>query len=258
MRVNYEHLAERYDEDRARYSVPRDDVIDVLLASRPTIRVLDLGCGTGTWLATQRELFGDARVAWLGADPSSAMIAEARAKGDVNLLLAQAEDLPFVDMGVDYVICSYSFHQFGAKDRALDEVARVLSPGGVFRMNNINPEAAEGWWLYHFFPEAIALDAERFWSAPRIADALEVRGFTVDVELESGREDIPIDEAVAEADRRVISELALLDDHAYERGLTGLRRAAADGATTVAAIDARLHVTARLDTLSRAARSPNP
>jgi ubiquinone/menaquinone biosynthesis C-methylase UbiE len=246
MKVNYDHLAGRYDEDRARYTVPRDDIIDELLASRSSIRVLDLGSGTGTWLATQRELFRDSRVTWLGADRSWAMLAEARAKEVGNMLLAQAEGLPLLGMSADYVTCSYSFHQFADKDRALDEVARVLRRGGVFRMNNINPSAAEGWWLYQFFPETIALDAARFWPASRIAEALEARGFAVDIEFESGSEEVAIAEAVADAERRVISQLALLNDSAYDRGLAHLRQAAAaNRTTTVTAIEARLHVTAR-------------
>lgn len=72
MRTNYDHLAARYDEDRARWPFPRDDVIDDLLALRPVVRVLDLGCGTGRWLAAQRDLLGDSRVMLLGADSSSA------------------------------------------------------------------------------------------------------------------------------------------------------------------------------------------
>src|SRR5687768_3839198 len=84
VRTDYERLADRYDEDRAGWSIPRDDVVDEMLASGP-VRVLDLGCGTGRWLAAQREAFGDADVAWVGADPSAAMLAEASAKGIPNL-----------------------------------------------------------------------------------------------------------------------------------------------------------------------------
>jgi ubiquinone/menaquinone biosynthesis C-methylase UbiE len=243
--MDYEQLAGRYDEDRRRFSIPRDDVVDGLMASRPVVRVLDLGCGTGRWLAAQHEFFDDARVALLGADPSSAMLAEARTKGLTNLTRARAEDLPLNDSTIDYIACSYCFHQFGDKDRALDEVARVLTLDGLFRTTNIEPRAAEGWWVYEFFPEAVALDAARFWQPSRIADALEARSFTVEIELDSGSEEIPAPEALAEAERRVVSQLALLDDGSYARGLADLRRAAATPAATVTTTRSRLHLTAR-------------
>ena len=180
MRTDYEQLAARYDDDRARWSVPRDDVIDELLAvmgSGSSVRVLDLGCGTGRWLAAQREFFVDRTVEWLGVDPSSAMLAEANAKGLANILRARAEELPLPDASIDYVASNYTFHHFSDKESALDEMHRVLTRCGVFRVNNIEPAAAEGWWLYEFFPEAIAIDADRFWQASRIAEALQARQF---------------------------------------------------------------------------------
>jgi SAM-dependent methyltransferase len=245
VQVDYEQLAGRYDEDRARFSIPRDDIVDELTASGAAARVLDLGCGTGRWLAAQHELFGDSRVVWLGADPSAAMLAEARRKGITNLARAQAEDLPLHDATIDYIASSYCFHQFVDKDRALDEVARVLAPSGVLRVNNIEPTANKGWWVYERFPEAAALDAARFWPPSRIADGLEARRFTVEIELDTASEEIPASVALADAERRVVSQLALLDDEAYDRGLADLRRAAANPDATVTTIHSLLNLTAR-------------
>lgn len=247
MRTDYEQLAARYDEDRARFSIPRDVVIDELLASRRGVRVLDVGCGTGRWLAAQRDAFDAARVTLLGADPSAGMLAEARAKGIAHLARARFEDFPFKDATVDYVVTSYVFHHVVDKDRGLDEVRRVLTAGGVFALENIEPAAADGgWWLYEFFPEAIAIDAARFWPAARIADALTARGFAVDVVLETGPGEVPATDALADAERRVVSQLALLDDAAYEQGLARLRKAAAVPDATLPATRAGLRLTARL------------
>jgi len=241
----YEQVAARYDEDRERFSIPRDHIVDELIGSHPAVRVLDLGCGTGRWLAGQREFFRDSRVTFLGADPSSAMLAEARAKGVVNLTRAQAEDLPLDEATIDYLACSYCFHHFSDKDRALEEIVRVLAPGGVVRMTNIEPTAAEGWWVYEFFPEAVAIDAARFWPPSRLAEALEAHGLTVEIRLDTGRAEIPASEALAEAERRVVSELALLGDRAYERGLAALRLAAEAPSATVTMTRSRLELTAR-------------
>lgn len=244
MRTDYEQLAGRYDEDRARWEAPRDDIIEELLASRSAVRAFDLGCGTGRWLAAQRDLFGDSRVALLGADPSPAMLREARAKGIVKLICARAEELPLSDAAIDYIATSYAFHHFGDKDRALDEVARTLTRGGVFRINNIEPAAADGWWVYEFFPEAIAIDAARFWPASRIADALETRDFIVEIEHTSTTHEVLASEALADAERRVVSQLVLLNDDAYARGLSRLQGIAHPDATVTTTI-CRLCLTAR-------------
>ena len=240
----YEQAAARYDEDRERFSIPRDHLIEQQLASHPRLCVLDLGCGTGRWLAAQRSCFGHAPVAWLGADPSAAMLAEARAKGLTDLARAQAEDLPFAGGTIDYLLSSYCFHHFGDKDRALDEIVRVLAPGGLFRMANIEPTGADGWWIYELFPETVAIDAARFWIPSRIAEGLEARGLTVELRLDVGQEEIPAADALADAERRVVSELALLDDGAHERGLARLRQIAADPAATVTETRSRIHLTA--------------
>ncbi|MEY2470112.1 MAG: hypothetical protein QOF21_2810 [Actinomycetota bacterium] len=245
MRTDYEQLAARYDEDRARWSFPRDEVIDELLAAHDTIRVLDIGTGTGRWLAVQREFFGDERVEWLGLDPSAAMLREANAKAMPGLIRAGAEALPLTDASCDYIATSYAFHHIVDKEQALGEIARVLKRHGAFRLNNIEPAVAGDWWLYEFFPETIANDAARFWPADRIGNALETRRFSVDIELEGGPQELPAAEALADAERRVFSQLAMLDDAAYERGLARLRAAAADPDATVTTTRSRVCLTAR-------------
>jgi ubiquinone/menaquinone biosynthesis C-methylase UbiE len=170
------------------------------------------------------------------------MLAEAAAKNVAPLILAAAEAIPVADATLDYVVSGYCFHHFRDKDRALDEVTRVLSPGGVYRINNIAPEAAGGWWVYDFFPETMAIDATRFWPAAHIAEALESRGFSVAVDLAGGTHDVPAAEALADAERRVISQLAELDDAADDRGLARLR---AHAGATVTTTRSRLCLTAR-------------
>ena len=239
-RTDYERLASRYDEDRSRWSFPVDDVL--ASASSTGWRVLDLGCGTGRWIESQRKGFVD--IAFVGVDPSASMLGEAAAKGIAPLVRGRAEALPFGDASLDYVVSSYAFHHFTDKERALDEVARVLVDRGAFRINNIEPTAADGWWIYEFFPETAAADAVRFWPPARVRAALETRGFTVEVELESGVGTVAATEALADAERRVVSQLAILDDDAYDRGLARLRAVAGRPGATVTTTPSRLRLTA--------------
>jgi ubiquinone/menaquinone biosynthesis C-methylase UbiE len=245
MRTDYEQLAQRYDEDRARWSFPRDEIVDELLASRAAVRVLDLGCGTGRWAASQPELLANPRVTVFGADPSAAMLAEASNKDLGSFIRAGAENLPLRSGTIDFLTSSYAFHHFTDKERALDEIARVLIDDGAFRINNIAPEAAAGWWLYEFFPEAIANDAARFWPVARLTAALDARGFSVETTLDAGSDEIPPSQALEDVERRVVSQLALLDDDAYDRGLARLREALRDPDAQLTTTRSRLCLTAR-------------
>lgn len=55
--------------------------------------------------------------------------------------LADAEQMPFTDASFDIVTCRIAPHHFGAPDRFVAEVARVLRPHGRFvLMDSISPE----------------------------------------------------------------------------------------------------------------------
>jgi SAM-dependent methyltransferase len=91
-------------------------------------RVLDLGCGEGqiARLAVQR---GAGRV--VGVDPASAQIAEAvRRAGGVRYARAVAAGLPFAPSIFDAIVSCLVLEHLADLDAGLDEIARVLRPGG--------------------------------------------------------------------------------------------------------------------------------
>ncbi len=104
--------------------------IDALVPST----VVDLGCGTGQ--LTQRMIgrFPDANI--IGVDFSGGMLTEAadrlRRAGsdDRRLVRADALQLPFAASSVDLVVCTESFHWYRDPAGALNELARVVNPGG--------------------------------------------------------------------------------------------------------------------------------
>lgn len=223
-RTDYERIAARYDEDRELWDVPRDEVIaHALTAGTDRFVGVDLGCGTGTYLATQRGQFGDGRVRLIGMDPSFAMLGHAREKGLDRIVRARAESFPFVDASLDYVHTNCTFHHFEDKYAAVDEVARVLRRGGRFRMRNMDLWRMPRSWTYQYFPATFALDELRFWSEEQFRIELEARGFDVDVVREARTEPIPVAEVLVRAERRVVSQIAILDDAAYAEGLASLR-----------------------------------
>jgi ubiquinone/menaquinone biosynthesis C-methylase UbiE len=216
--VDYTRIAETYDDLPIRRDVPPDAWI---AASSGRVRVLDVGCGTGSWLAAQRAAFGE-RVELAGIDPSDAMLARARSKTPtIDLRVASAESLPFADGSFDYVVSRFAFHHFTDKPRALDELNRVIAPGGALHLMNIAPERMPGWWVFQYFPEARA-ESARYWSATRIAEECEKRGLRAELSIEERRSNVTISDALAQARTRDQSHLVAIDDEAWLRGVQRL------------------------------------
>ena len=110
----------------------------------PGMRVLDLGCGTGTLtiMVKQRQPGADI----VGLDPDPAMLDRARSKAARSRVEVQfdqgfASDLPYLDRSFDRVLASMMTHHLapGAKRRAFTEVLRVLRPGGQFDIVDFGP-----------------------------------------------------------------------------------------------------------------------
>ena len=106
---------------------------------RPGLRVLDLGCGTGTLTLLIKRLHPGAQVTGLDADPNVLAIARskaARAQAALPLDEGRATSLPYGDCSFDRVLLSLVLHHLTLDDkrRAAREVFRVLRPGGEFHV----------------------------------------------------------------------------------------------------------------------------
>jgi SAM-dependent methyltransferase len=92
-----------------------------------SLRVLDLGAGTGKLTALLAELGAEVTA----VEPDPAMREElARGLSSVRALAGSAEQIPLPDASVDAVLCGQSMHWFDLS-RALPEISRVLVPGGT-------------------------------------------------------------------------------------------------------------------------------
>ena len=95
--------------------------------SRQPLRVIDLGAGTGKLTATLVRLGVDVTA----VEPDPNMLAELRRElTPVRSVPGRAEELPLPDASVDAVLAGQAMHWFDM-DRAMPEIARVLTPGGV-------------------------------------------------------------------------------------------------------------------------------
>ena len=229
--TDYSRIADSYDDSAIRHRIPTDRFLaNRLAAAQGPFSVLDAACGTGNYVAVQRAAYPEERIAWHGIDFSAAMLDRARKKlPDLDLAEGSVESLPNESGRFDYVTCSFAFHHFPHKARALDELVRVLSPRGALRIANIVPEHMRGWWLYRYFPEALLEDEQRFWTAGLLFRELAARGLSPDAEISVRVTRQPAAELHREAEKRDISELAILTDAEHAAGLEKLARDAARG-----------------------------
>lgn len=98
-------------------------------------RVLDIACGTGSFLKQVHEVLPPARL--YGVDLSPHYVAHARnvlaGVPDVSLLTENAEELPLADDSFDAAYSIFLFHELplDARRNVLAEAFRVLKPGGT-------------------------------------------------------------------------------------------------------------------------------
>lgn len=111
---------------------------------RPGVRALEIGCGTGVFLALTAP--SGARID--GIDLSIELLAQASARfpagGNVRLCCGNVEKLPYPDASFDVVYGSSILHHVNLRP-TLQEAQRVLKPGGriVFAEPNLmNPHIA--------------------------------------------------------------------------------------------------------------------
>ena len=103
---------------------------------KETFRILDIGCGTGTFLA--KCLASGLSLEVTGLDMSYNMIHQARRKADrisvngssMSFMVGDAEHLPFESGYFDMITCSNSFHHYPDQLQAVEEMHRVLRDKG--------------------------------------------------------------------------------------------------------------------------------
>jgi ubiquinone/menaquinone biosynthesis C-methylase UbiE len=196
------------------------DCVLAFVSGRERLRVLDLGCGSGTWLALVASVGCDVA----GIDLSVEAIAAARNLLEADLRVGRAEQLPWPDAVFDRVMCINALHHFEVPARALDEAFRVLRPGGRLLSIGLDPHERVGrWFVYEYFPETLAVDFERFPSRRQREAWLTDTGFVNPLVKVASHVAMvfPVDQAVRDRafEPAFTSGLGLLSPDQYEAGL---------------------------------------
>jgi ubiquinone/menaquinone biosynthesis C-methylase UbiE len=111
---------------------------EALTAGRPPSDILEVAPGPG-YHAVELARLGH-RVT--GLDISHTMVEIARAHGpEVDFQQGDATAMPFPDASFDLIVCQAAFKNFLDPVAALNEMRRVLRPGGVAVIQDLNATA---------------------------------------------------------------------------------------------------------------------
>jgi demethylmenaquinone methyltransferase/2-methoxy-6-polyprenyl-1,4-benzoquinol methylase len=133
--------------------------------------LLDVAGGTGYLASCVADRY--ARV--VVADLSPGMLSVARSR-KLETVEASALELPFKDAEFDVVLCTDALHHIKQIERALDEMCRVLKPGGTLVIHEFDLKGWKGFFFYWF--ERLFVDDSVFITPEALQALLEKNGFS--------------------------------------------------------------------------------
>jgi len=119
----YDKISRGYDELHGEEQLVKARIIADKLRLRRTDKLLDVGCGNGSYL----DLF---KCEVTGVDPSEELVKQYKRKHRV--LVGRAEELDFSDNSFDVIISITAIHNFRDIEKGLREIRRVGREKFVF------------------------------------------------------------------------------------------------------------------------------
>jgi ubiquinone/menaquinone biosynthesis C-methylase UbiE len=128
------------------------------------LRGLDVGCGTGHYLHRMNGYGYDMN----GIDTSEGMLAQARKNSNARtaaVVKGSALALPFEDNSFDFSYIINVLHHLNTREEqlcVLGEIARVVKPGGLFFVHEMNADnAVFRFYMNVIFPLTNRIDGDR-------------------------------------------------------------------------------------------------
>ena len=102
--------------------------------------ILDYGCGDGLMTSYAKKYFPQSML--FGIDPSSKSIEDGKRQyADIEFDVLQNNKMPYKDASMDVIYSAGVFHHipFDEHQACAQEIFRVLKPGGIFILFELNP-----------------------------------------------------------------------------------------------------------------------
>ena len=150
-------------------------ILEELEALRPA-RLIDIGCGPGGFLSAVQKRFPEIRLSAL--DLSEEMVREtAQRLGPAAAATAgDAEHMPLESGQYDAVTCNMSIHHYPHPQDAVNEMYRILAPGGTLLLNDMDCAAPIRTLANWIFPRLPGGDVKMY-TRQEIAKMMQNAGF---------------------------------------------------------------------------------
>jgi len=135
------------------YLVMMEEIARWRLGHPDPFRLLDVGCGTGTFAHLLSNSPWPVTVHGLDYSPAMCALAGTKrgmvAESDRAVFIAgDSEHLPFPDASFDLVTCANSFHHYPHQQAVIHEMHRVLRPGGQLFLIDGFRDNTIGWVVF--------------------------------------------------------------------------------------------------------------
>lgn len=119
---------------------------------KDALRLLDIGCGTGSLLLMVSKTGLPVWAVGLDMAEQMCRVSYDKAKmlgyGNLCFVRGDSEHLPFEDASFDLISCLNSFHHYPRQGRVLREMNRVLKPGGRLILMDGYVDNIIGWFVF--------------------------------------------------------------------------------------------------------------
>jgi len=184
----YSARAKDYDRQKSRtWGSPKgfgDEVSDVLLATFVGFKdklVLEIGVGSGR---NALPLLEEAKLRLVGLDLSREMLEQARAKASsfkqrFDLVLGDADHMPFVNSVFDAIVCMSTMHYFESKEEILGKLSKTLVGGGILAYGDLTVAELDDEEFFEGLERTVSKAHSRYCKPSEMRRSLEAHGFRI-------------------------------------------------------------------------------
>jgi ubiquinone/menaquinone biosynthesis C-methylase UbiE len=146
--IENDEVVEAYDRINRwpQFKVLRRIFVAELKKYQPKGVLADIGCGPGYLIAELARSFPDISIT--GVDIAEEMLKKAKENvaspgivREISFRQGDIQQLPFEDGSIDFIVSTLSLHHWSKPNQAIEELHRVLKPGGQFLVFDVRRDS---------------------------------------------------------------------------------------------------------------------